>query len=75
MNLNNDAKTYLDIFKEHYPNFIFKEFYGNYCPAGFFKYGMDNIHIFSIIALAFLKTCCLQECLYFLLKFSFPFGQ
>lgn len=44
MNLNNDAKTYLDIFKEHYPNFIFKEFYGNYCPAGFFKYGMDMHH-------------------------------
>lgn len=34
-------KSYLDIFKEHYPNFVFKEFYGNYCPAGFFKYGMD----------------------------------
>ena len=37
-------KSYLDIFKEHYPNFVFKEFYGNYCPAGFFKYGMDMHH-------------------------------
>lgn len=34
-------KSYLDIFKEHYPNLVFKEFYGNYCPAGFFKYGID----------------------------------
>ena len=33
--------TYLEIFKQHYPNVVHKEFYGNYCPAGFFKYGMD----------------------------------
>lgn len=33
--------TYLEIFKQHYPNVVLKEFYGNYCPAGFFKYGMD----------------------------------
>ena len=44
MNLNNDAKTYLEIFKEHYPNVVLKEFYGKYCPAGFFKYGMDMHH-------------------------------
>ena len=36
-----NKKSYLDIFKEHYPNVVFKEFYGNYCPSGFFKYGMD----------------------------------
>ena len=33
---------------------------------------MDNIHIFSIIALAFLKTRCLQECLFFYSSFLFP---
>lgn len=33
--------TYLEIFKQHYPNVVLKGFYGNYCPAGFFKYGMD----------------------------------
>lgn len=37
-------KTYLEIFKEHYPNVVLKGFYGNYCPAGFFKYGMDMHH-------------------------------
>ena len=36
--------TYLEIFKQHYPNVVLKEFYGNYCPAGFFKYGMDMHH-------------------------------
>ena len=33
--------TYLEIFKQHYPNVVLKNFYGKYCPAGFFKYGMD----------------------------------
>ena len=37
-------KTYLEVFREHYPNVVLKEFYGNYCPAGFFKYGMDMHH-------------------------------
>ena len=37
-------KTYLEIFKEHYPNVVLKGFYGSYCPAGFFKYGMDMHH-------------------------------
>lgn len=37
-------KTYLEVFREHYPNVVLKDFYGNYCPAGFFKYGMDMHH-------------------------------
>ncbi|MGN0608961.1 MAG: hypothetical protein ACI4J6_07125 [Oscillospiraceae bacterium] len=37
------GKTYLDILKEHYPNVVLNELYG-YCPAGFFKYGMDMHH-------------------------------
>lgn len=37
-------QTYLEIFKEHYPNVVLKGFYGNYCPAGFFKYGLDMHH-------------------------------
>ena len=36
-------KTYLEVFREHYPNVVLKDFYG-YCPAGFFKYGMDMHH-------------------------------
>ena len=38
-------KSYLDIFNAHYPNVVFKEFYGNYCPSGFFKYGMDMYNL------------------------------
>ena len=38
--MNTAGKTYLDILKEHYPNVVLNELYG-YCPAGFFKYGMD----------------------------------
>ena len=37
-------KTYLEVFREHYPNVVLKEFFGNYCPAGFFEYGMDMHH-------------------------------
>lgn len=38
------GKTYLEVFREHYPNVVLKKFYGDYCPAGFFKYGMDMHH-------------------------------
>ena len=41
--MNTAGKTYLDILKEHYPNVVLNELYG-YCPAGFFKYGMDMYH-------------------------------
>ena len=41
--MNTAGKTYLDILKEHYPNVVLNELYG-YCPAGFFKYGMDMHH-------------------------------
>lgn len=41
--MNTAGKTYLDILKEHYPNVVLNELYG-YCPAGFFKYGMDMQH-------------------------------
>lgn len=35
-------KTYLEVFREHYPNVDEKQLFGDYCPAGFFKNGIDD---------------------------------
>lgn len=35
-------KSYLDIFKEHYPNVDCDALYGDYCPAGFFDGAIDD---------------------------------
>lgn len=35
-------KTYLEVFREHYPNADEKQLFGDYCPAGFFKNGIDD---------------------------------
>ena len=35
-------KSYLDIFKEHYPNVDCDGLYGDYCPAGFFDGAIDE---------------------------------
>lgn len=37
-----ENKTYLEVFREYYPNVDEKQLFGDYCPAGFFKNGIDD---------------------------------
>lgn len=39
-----EAKTYLEIFKEHYPNVNCNTLYDDYCPGSFFKGAMEVQH-------------------------------
>lgn len=39
-----EAKTYLEIFKEHYPNVNCNTLYDDYCPGNFFKGAMEVQH-------------------------------
>ena len=38
-----ETKTYLEIFKEHYPNVNCDELYFDYCPGDFFDVAMDSM--------------------------------
>lgn len=40
--LDKSPKTYLDIFKEHYPNADCDVLYGDYCPGDFFNAALDS---------------------------------